>query len=123
MSVIEFKVAQDSESINSTCEGCGFELSGNNRFICIYRDTNIEVSYVSKEDLETFCKIEPLCNMCYLNWMERYEKPIEERLISSVLNIQKWYRKYYLVPPCKECPNGGLGYRKAKKEFFRKLLF
>lgn len=114
---VEFWLTNDSKYSNVECAGCGFELSGITRYDGIYTNTDIMVSYLYRKDLQTFYKIEPLCNMCLLNWLERYANPISEKLLYMAIKIQRWFRKYYFLPPCRECPSGGLGYRKAKKRF------
>jgi hypothetical protein len=121
MNAVEFRITNDNKYCNVHCEGCGFELSGNTGYDGVYTNTDITVSYLFRKDLETFYKIEPLCNMCLLNWLERYAKPISEKLSDTATKIQRWFRKYYFIPPCEESPSGGLGYRKAKESFRCKI--
>ena len=123
MSVVEFRITNIQKEGIYSCEGCGFDLTGNTGYNGVYANTDITVSYLFRNDLETFYKIEPFCNMCLLNWLEKYAKPITEKLVCTTTKIQRWFRKYYFLPPCRECPSGGLGYRKAKESFGKKLLF
>jgi hypothetical protein len=121
MTAVEFLINNDKKYVH--CEGCGgFDLPFITGYYGVYTNTDITVSYLFRKDLETFYKLQPLCSLCLLNWLERYAKPISEKLSDTATTIQRWFRKYYFIPPCEKCPSGGLGYRKAKESFLKKLL-
>jgi hypothetical protein len=100
--------------------GTGTEdfYDGNNlaRVQGYYKNTDIQVSYLFKLDLQRFYWSEPMCKECLEQYTLDRDHVIAKPIINAVKVIQKFWSKYW-SPPCIGFPKGGLGYRKAKTNF------
>jgi len=127
---IEYKLHPLYTTSCFSCDSCNREcslfFSTNKNFLTgykgFYKNTNIEVSFLYKTDLQTFYWREPICNVCCKHWINRYKNFINKKILNSVLLIQKWYLQYHYSPPTNKLKNGGKGYITSKKNFERKII-